>query len=388
MTTVSLDHYLRLLQRLAREWAADIRPLALELDRDPAAVFRHLDLPLIACMAMSQIPPEHNPSPMILGGRAFYGLSALERVVLGEEIACGDVGMLLASPGASMAGVLVAMLGDKQQQEWFYGRLRERFTWTFFALTEPTHGSDAGGVQSTLTPAPDEGTLLLNGTKKFIGNAARAQLGVVFARTAPGPLGISAVLVETSAPGFSAERIDTIGLRGAELTTVALADVGIAADRVLGRHLSPTRRGMLGWIQTLNLLRPSAAALGVGIARAAHEYVRAHRRTLRAHEREALDTMGQRINGVRQLVRRAAVEVDKNPAEGRFAAAAKVQAARLAHDVTVQALGFFGPGARLTHPLLDKFARDALGIEFIEGTSNIQKLSVFQGLLRHSPHDE
>jgi len=58
------------------------------------------------------------------------------------------------------------------------------------------------------------------------------------------------------------------------------------------------------------------------------------------------------------------------------------KAARLAEDVTVACLEYFGPGARLDHPLLGKLARDARGVEFMEGASNVQKLIVSQDLIR------
>jgi alkylation response protein AidB-like acyl-CoA dehydrogenase len=41
-----------------------------------------------------------------------------------------------------------------------------------------------------------------------------------------------------------------------------------------------------------------------------------------------------------------------------------------------------GPGALLEHPLLEKWRRDAMGMEFMEGTSDIQRLNVAQGYLR------
>ena len=58
------------------------------------------------------------------------------------------------------------------------------------------------------------------------------------------------------------------------------------------------------------------------------------------------------------------------------------RASRLAEEATLEALGHFGPGARLEHPLLDKLARDARGVEFMEGTANIQKLNLFTGLIQ------
>lgn len=131
-----------------------------------------------------------------------------------------------------------------------------------------------------------------------------------------------------------------------------------------------------------NQLRPGVAAIALGIARAAHEYVRDNRRELRGAEHDAAQRLELRIEGVRRLVHRAAAEVDANPASGYLASAAKARACRLAEVATTQALGFFGVGARLDHPMLDKLARDARGVEFMEGTGNIQRLNVFTGLVQ------
>jgi acyl-CoA dehydrogenase len=385
---IELDDRLSALRDHAREWAGELRPLALELERDPELIHKHLELPGVSFLACTPIPAEYNPDPVTIGGHRFHGTGGLERVTFCEEFAAADVGMLLAAPGPSLSGVFVALLGDEAQKEWFFGRLLERPTWTFFALTEPDRGSDAAALTSALTTAPDGETLLLSGTKRFIGNAARADLGVVFARTRPGPLGVIAVLAETHDPGFSATPFPTVGLRGNQVSEVSFDRVEIPADRVLGRHLSPTRRGLAGAVAGFNRLRPGVAALGLGVARGAYEYVREHRRTLTGDERDRLDRLGRRIEGVRQLVRRAALALDHDdPSLGHLASAAKARAARLAEETTLEAVGFFGAGARLEHPLLDKFVRDARGTEYMEGTRNIQWLNVFQGLsqgrLRH-----
>ncbi|MFJ4822956.1 acyl-CoA dehydrogenase family protein [Streptomyces bacillaris] len=376
-----LDERLRTLQHTARGWAEQLRPLALALEEHPDRVRDHLDLPLFSYLSRTPVPCAYQPDPITVDGRAYYGTGGLERVVFCEEIAAVDAGMLLAAPGPSLSGVLVSLLGDEEQQSWFYGRLMERTSWTFLALTEPERGSDAASLTTSLTPREEDGPLLLNGAKRFIGNAARSDVGVVFARTRPGPLGVVAALVETGGPGFEAVPFETVGLRGNQICEVRLTDVEVPAERVLGRHLSPTRRGLMGAVQGFNRLRPGVAALALGIARGAYEYVVAHRRTLRADEAAGLERMALWIEGVRRLVYRAGAAVDRDdPGLGALASAAKARAAQLAEEVTLEALEYFGPGARLDHPLLDKFARDARGVEFMEGTRNIQRLNVFQGL--------
>lgn len=379
---IELDRRLAVLRRHTAQWADELRPYALDLDRDPDLIHSLLDRRGIGFLSRAPVPEAFNPDPIVLDGHRFYGTGGLERVTLCEEFAAADVGMLLAAPGPSLSGVFVDLLGDQEQKEWFFGRILARRTWTFLALTEPDRGSDAGALETTLEPSL-AGGFSLNGVKRFIGNAARAEVGVVFARTKPGPLGVVAALLETDQSGFTAVPFPTVGLRGNQVTEVCFDGMYVPADRMLGRHLSPTRRGLTGAVQGFNRLRPGVAALGLGIARGAYEYVLAQRRAFRAEEQAGLDRIGRRIAEVRQLVRRSAVAIDTNdPALGYLASAAKASAARLAEETTRQALGFFGAGARLEHPLLDKYARDARGVEFMEGTRNIQHLNVFQGLTR------
>ncbi|MEV0677487.1 acyl-CoA dehydrogenase family protein [Actinosynnema sp. NPDC050436] len=374
----ALDGRLVALRDQVREWGGDFRRLGLALDRDPELIRRHFDLPAVRYLSTMGIPPEYGHVPIPIGGNRFYGTLALERAIIMEELACADVGMLVASPGPLLAGVLVDLLADDAQKEWFYGRMLEAPLWTFFALTEPDRGSDAGALTTTLTPV--EGGGVLSGEKRYVGNACRAQLGVVFARVGSGPLGINAVLVETPADGFKAEALETIGLRGARISAITLDGVHVPAERFVGRHLSPSRRGMWAFVQTFNLLRPGVAAIALGIARAAHEYVADNRTTLRPDERDRLDVLGRRIEAARALVHLAARAVDARTSDGYLASAAKARAAQLAMDATREACGFFGVGARFDHPHLDKLVRDARGLEFIEGTSNMQKLNLFQGL--------
>jgi len=380
---IELDDRLRILQRAAREWATELRSHALEVDRDPDAVMRLLDVPVIRGSGTLQIPPEYNPHPLVLSGERFYMMSALERVVALEECAWGDASLMLAAPGAPMAGIVVAALGDEEQKERFFGRLLERLTWACFALSEPARGSDAMAMTTTLTPATGGG-FTLNGGKRYVGNAVRAQLAVVFARAGKGPTGLKAVLVDTSASGFKAEPVPTLGLRGAQLGAITLTDLEVSDEQVLGRHLSSTRAGLWAWLRTFNVLRPTVASMGVGMAQAAVDYVRAHRRQLTSHERDMIDTMDRQINAVRHLTRRSAIAVDANLSDGYIASAAKVRASRIAEDVTMRALDFFGPAARLEHPLLEKLARDVRGIEYMEGTTNVQRLSLFNLLARTS----
>jgi acyl-CoA dehydrogenase len=381
---IELDDRLVSLRSHARGWGSQLRGIAAEVASDSDAIARFVDLPVLRYLATASFSADGADVPLVLAGHRFHVDTVLEQVVLFEELAYGDVGALMAAPGAPMAGPVVQMLGDDEQRAWFFDRLHRTVTWTFFGLTEPAHGSDANAIQTRLVPNGDR--FALCGTKKYVGNAPRAQLGLVFARLQPGPLGVRAVLVDTAAPGFRATALPTMGLRGALLGTIALDQVAITPDRVLGGHLPATRRGAWSWVRTFNRLRPRVAAMALGLARAAYDYVCAQRSTLRTDERARLAELAQRIRGVQQLVRRAAIAVDAHPADGHLASAAKARAARLAEDVTLAGVDLLGPGACLDHPVFDRFLRDARGLEFMEGAGNIQKLNVAQQLIRGRSH--
>ncbi|MEU3771925.1 acyl-CoA dehydrogenase family protein [Streptomyces sp. NPDC032472] len=370
------DPRLRALQQYVRAEAPALRAAARELDRHPDGSTLYPKTALLDRLATLQIPREYAPDPLILDGEEFHLLSATERVVFHEEAAAhGDASLLLAAPGSLTAGMLVASLGDGAQQERFFTSLQSSPTWTFLAMTEPQGGSDATALRTTLEAAPDGEGFLLNGTKRFIGNAHRARTGVVTVRTGPGPLGIRCALVDTAAPGFTASPLATLGMRGV-LGSMAFEQVRVPAEDLLGSHLPPTRRGMWGWLHSFNLLRCVAAALAVGLARATHDYLAGHVAPAR------LGPLAARIHRVRALTHEAARAVDADPATAVLPAAAKTAAASLAEAVTAGALELLGPGARLDHPLLDKWARDAHGFDPMEGTAHIQALTVFPSLQR------
>lgn len=360
-----------------REWGADFRNHALEVDRDPDLVAQCLEFPAMRFLARMGIPREY-AEPERIDGYRFDGVATLERAVILEELACSDAGLLLAAPGAALAGVCVGLVGDRTQQERFFGELIRQPVWTCLALTEPEHGSDAARLQTSLQQSADGA--VLRGSKRFVGNGARARFAVVFARSAPGPLGITAALVDARSTGYCAEPLDSIGLRGAQISAIELDSAPVATEWVLGRHLPPSRRGHWAFTQTFNRWRPGVAAIALGIARAAVEYVLENRRDLSASEQHDVDAVQRSIDGARRLVHGAAASVDEGGG-GHLASAAKLRASRLAADVTLAACRFFGPGARVEHPLLDKLVRDARGMEFLEGTGNMQKLAVFQGVL-------
>ncbi len=126
----------------------------------------------------------------------------------------------------------ISRLGSKEQRErWLPGMARLEKIGAF-ALTEPEGGSDvAAGLRTTA--GRQDGTWVLNGGKRWIGNATFADLVVVWAKDeADGH--VKGFVVEKGTPGFTATKIDNkIALRTVENADIVLADCRVPEDNRL-----------------------------------------------------------------------------------------------------------------------------------------------------------
>jgi alkylation response protein AidB-like acyl-CoA dehydrogenase len=370
---IELDDRLRAARDTCREAGEDLRSRALAIDTDPDAMAAHFDSPAYALTRQSNTPPEYREAiPGVRTDLLGRG-SCLQNVVSMIELGRGDAGAMLACPSPALAGVFVELLGDARQKERFFTRLHGGRTWTFFAMTEPGRGNDATALQTRLEP-DGSGGWLLHGAKRYIGQGARGGIGVVFGRTGRSALSIRAALVELPTPGWQGRRLDMVGLRGAYLSELEFDGVPVAGDMLLGEHLPVSRRGMWGAVTTFHNMRLRVAASAVGTGLAMAEYVAEHRKSAPG----LAETQG-RLEAARELIYQAAARIDHNPERGYLSCAAKLGATRLAIATGRWAAAAMGPAGLLEHPLLEKWTRDVCAFEFMEGTSNIQRLHVSRG---------
>ena len=360
------------------EMAVELREHAQGLDLAPHDLKPHLGVAAFDAIRRLTIPARFGDGPLTVDRFAFSPGSCLQTLVWMVEFAYGDAGMVLAAPGPTLAGILVEHLGDEAQQERFYRAVSvgTEAVWAFFAVTEPGQGSDAAAMQTRLVRESAD-AYRLSGTKKYIGNGARGSVGVVFARTGDGPLSIRAVLLESDAPGFQAEGLDIVGLRGAALGEIRLDGVPVPADQLLGRHLPVTQRGLWGAMRVFNTVRPQVAALAVGTGLACADLARAQRPGA-----PGADLITARLEACRHLVYQAGAALDRDRDDGRLSSMAKIAAVAAARAAVRWAVRTLGPSALIEHPLLEKWSRDVCAFEFMEGTSDIQRLHVARSRVR------
>jgi alkylation response protein AidB-like acyl-CoA dehydrogenase len=364
-----LSPELRELRDLAGELATDLRSRALAVDADPVHSARLLDSPALDLIRVIATPRRFRAFDVPKCAEP-YTESCLARTVANIELARGDAGVLNSCAAPSLAGLAVDALGDEAQQDLFYGELTRHRPWTFFGMTEPARGSDATAMLSRLDPDPDVG-YRLNGTKRYVANAARGGIGVVFARTGPTALSIRAAILRHPTPGFTGTALDMMGLRGACIGEMSFDAVPVPRRMVLGAHLPASRRGIWGASRTFNVMRLQIGAQALGVAFAIRDYVRAQR-----PRRDVCELVSARLAAAREMLYDNAIDVDHRPDDRRAPSVAKLHATILAVEVSRWAESVLGPGSLLAHPLLEKWCRDVYAFEFMDGTSNIQRLTI------------
>ncbi len=132
-----------------------------------------------------------------------------------------------------MKGIL--LFGSDEQKERFLPDLASGRRLAGFALTEPEAGSDAYHLQSRAVSGAD-GSWVLNGEKRYIGNGGTGDVFVTFARAEVGGEDRHiALILEKGMKGFEVgERYDTMGLRANDLRRLRFNDVRVPAENVLG----------------------------------------------------------------------------------------------------------------------------------------------------------
>jgi glutaryl-CoA dehydrogenase len=109
----------------------------------------------------------------------------------------GSLGTFLGVQ-AGLAVQSIAMLGSEEQKQRWLPSMAQLTTIGAFALTEPSHGSDSVGLETSARREGD--TWVVNGEKKWIGNGTIADVVVVWARdVADGQ--VKGILVEKGTPG-------------------------------------------------------------------------------------------------------------------------------------------------------------------------------------------
>jgi glutaryl-CoA dehydrogenase len=186
--------------------------------------------------------------------------------LLAMEIAHADASLSTFSgvhAGLGM-GSVIACGSDEQKRRWLPAMSRFEKIGAF-GLTEPHGGSDvAGGMQTTAQRDGD--SWILNGTKRWIGNATFADLVVIWARDAESGH-VLGFVVEKGTPGFRPTKIEN----KMALRIVQNADIVLDGCRVSEANRLQRANGFKDTAKILRATRSGVAWQSVGVMFGAYE---------------------------------------------------------------------------------------------------------------------
>ncbi|UCH32882.1 MAG: acyl-CoA dehydrogenase family protein [Candidatus Bathyarchaeota archaeon] len=328
-----------------------------------------------------RIPEEYN-------GQG-YGL--VEECLVVEEFCRVDPGLGTA---ISLGNLIIpdALLnqGTEMQKEEYIPPLAKGDAISAAAFTEPEHGSDITRMDTIATKSGSE--WIINGSKEFITNAPVADFFLILCQTnpdaSPPRKGQSLFLAKKSMPGLEATKLHgKMGIKPCLTGSISLSDLKVPKDSLLGE----LNKGFYYTLELFNGTRIIVAAQAVGMAQGAFERAFQYAKNRKQFGKPIikfqaisfkLAEMAIKIEAAKLLTYKAAHLYDQGKPSPLATSMAKAFAGRVAMEVTDEAIQVHGGYGYLADYHLERFHRCAKVTEIYEGTTEIQKLTILNQLMK------
>ncbi len=317
---------------------------------------------------------------MTFRGNGFPARSCVLEGLVAEEIARVDVSMSTffgVQSGLAMGSLYLC--GSDEQKALYLPKMRRFELLGAFGLTEPQAGSDiAGGLKTSCRREGD--VWILNGEKKWIGNATFADFTIVWARD-EADRQIKGFIVDRDSPGFAARKIeDKMALRIVQNAELKLTNVRVPEEKRLQKANN--------FKDTSNVLRMTRAGVAwqaVGCARGAYEHTLGYAqkrlqfgRPIAAFQsvQELLAHMLAQLTAMQTMVHRLSQLQDAGQLKDEHASLAKVFCTTGCREVVSQARELHGGNGILLSENVARFVADAEALYSYEGTKQVNSLIV------------
>jgi len=328
-----------------------------------------------------------------------------------EMLSWGDVGMYLVTPGGGLGAAAVEAAATPEQKQKFLARFgEEKPTFAAMCMTESGAGSDTSAIKTAAVLDEKTNEWVINGEKIFVTAGHKSmvhdeQFGkgfiVVWASIDPsaGRAGMRGFVIEAGTPGVTVTKLEhKMGIRASDTAAISLVDVRVPFDHVLGSPTveRETEKGFKKAMATFDATRPLVAATGIGVARAALEFVKEKlaengievryglpRNKLTNIEREVIDMEIMLRSGWLMIIKAVWMADNKKP-NALESSMSKVKAGDVTTKVTQKAVELMGPLGYSREFLLEKWFRDAKITDIYEGTGQINRLVVARQILGYS----
>jgi len=327
-----------------------------------------------------------------------------------EMLSWGDVGYYLITPGGGLGAAAVQAAGSPEQREKFLARFNsDKPTYAAMCMTEPGAGSDTSAIRARAILDEKTHEWVLNGEKIFVTAGDKSfteyeKLGkgfiVVWASIDPaaGRSGMRAFVVEAGTPGVKVTKLEhKLGIRASDTAAISLVDARIPFENVLGKPtVEKSTTGFKGAMATFDATRPLVAASGLGVARAALEFLKEKlaengikiryglpRNKLTSIEKDVIE-MEVQLRSAWLLVLKAVWMADNKKPNALESSMSKVRAGDVTTKITQKAVEILGPIGYSREFLVEKWFRDAKITDIYEGTGQINRLVVARHILGYS----
>jgi glutaryl-CoA dehydrogenase len=287
--------------------------------------------------------------------------------------------------GLAMGSIYICG-SEEQKQEWLPKMARMELIGAF-GLTEPEVGSAvAGGLGTTCRQEGDE--WVLNGQKKWIGNATFADVTIIWARDEASDQ-VKGFLVRKGNPGFVAEKIENkMALRTVQNALITMTDCRIPESDRLQKCDS-----FKDTAKVLRMTRAGVAWQAVGCARGAYEaalkYTKKREqfgKPIASYQlvQNHLVEMVSNLTAMQTMCFRLSELQDEGLLTDEHASLAKVFCSMRTRDVVSQAREVMGGNGILLEYDVARFVADAEAIYSYEGTKEINSLIVGRAITGYS----
>jgi len=348
--------------------ALNVEPFAEAWDQEQKIPDHVVSMLASAGYLGSSLPPEY-------GGQ---GWDIVTLGLLNEAMGRGSSSLTGVLTVQAMVSMVLLKWGTEDQKGTWLPPLAPGELIAAFALTESGAGSAIQSLATEFTWGPDRGSLILNGSKKWITCAQRAGVFLVFGKLEQRSM---ACLVPKGTPGLEVEPIrDLMGFRSAGLAQLTFKNVEIPSTNIVGKpgfavsHVAPVG---------LQYGRISTACSGLGLLRGCFEESIAY-----AAVRKIADKTVGDIGMVRSLIARMGTDLeaggylchnachaddDHLPEVFEKTLMAKFFTSRAVVRAASDAVQIQGAAGCHASSPVSRYYRDAKIMEIIEGTTQIHE---------------
>ncbi len=285
----------------------------------------------------------------------------------------------------------IVFSGSEEQKQKYLPKYASGEWISCFCLTEPDAGSDAGSLKATAIRDGDH--YILNGTKRFITNAAVADTFNVMARTNPevkGARGISSFIVEKGTPGITLGAIDKkMGQSGSLTCDVIFEDCPVPAQNIIGAE----GEGFITAMKVLDRGRLHISGVSVGVAERliadALEYAMQRKQFGKAiAEQQLIQAMladsQTDTYAAKCMTMETARKRDNGENVSTESSACKLFSTEMVGKVADRAVQIHGGAGYMSEYAVERFYRDVRLFRLYEGTSQIQQLIIARNMIKEA----